>query len=200
MAKYTGPKEKLFRNWGVKELSNRKLTSSMRQNASGQHGAVRKKLSEYALHLNEKQKIRLTYLVSEKQFAKYYSEAARRKGVTGTILLQLLESRLDNVLFKAGFGITRSQSRQIVNHGHVLVNGKKVDIPSYILKAGDVITVKTRSASFLKSVLEAIDMACAPAWMTIDKEALKITFDRLPEREELDPDFKEQLVIEYYSK
>ena len=200
MAKYTGPKEKLFRNWGVKELSNRKLTSSMRQNASGQHGAVRKKLSEYALHLNEKQKIRLTYLVSENQFAKYYSEAARRKGVTGTILLQLLESRLDNVLFKAGFGITRSQSRQIVNHGHVLVNGKKVDIPSYILKAGDVITVKTRSASFLKSVLEAIDMACAPAWMTIDKEALKITFDRLPEREELDPDFKEQLVIEYYSK
>ena len=107
---------------------------------------------------------------------------------------------MDNVLFKAGFGITRSQSRQIVNHGHVLVNGKKVDIPSYILKAGDVITVKTRSASFLKSVLEAIDMACAPAWMTIDKEALKITFDRLPEREELDPDFKEQLVIEYYSK
>ena len=200
MARYTGPKNKLFRNWGVKDLSNRKLTSSMRQTASGQHGAVRKKLSEYALHLNEKQKIRLTYLVSEKQFAKYYHEAARRKGVTGTLLLQLLESRLDNVLYRAGFGVTRSQSRQIVNHGHVLVNGKKVDIPSYLVKAGDVITVKSRSAAFIKTVIESIDLACAPAWMTIDKEALKITFDRLPEREELDPDFKEQLVIEYYSK
>ena len=200
MARYTGPTNKLFRNYGVKDLSNRKLTSSMRQNASGQHGAVRKKLSEYAIHLNEKQKIRLTYLVSEKQFAKYYSEAARRKGVTGTILLQILESRLDNVLFRAGFGITRKQTRQIVNHGHVLVNDKKVDIPSYLVKAGDVITVKSRSAAFMKGVGEMIDMACAPAWMTIDKEALKITFDRIPEREELDPDFKEQLVIEYYSK
>ncbi len=200
MARYTGPTNKLFRNKGVKDLSNRKLTSSMRQTASGQHGADRKKPSEYAIHLNEKQKIRLTYLVSEKQFAKYYQEAARRKGVTGTILLQILESRLDNVLFRAGFGITRKQTRQIVNHGHVLVNGKKVDIPSFLVKAGDVITVKSRSESFLKSVNEMIDMACAPAWMTIDKEALKITFDRIPEREELDPDFKEQLVIEYYSK
>ena len=200
MARYTGPTNKLFRNYGVKDLSNRKLTSSMRQNASGQHGAVRKKLSEYAIHLNEKQKIRLTYLVSEKQFAKYYQEAARRKGVTGTILLQILESRLDNVLFRAGFGITRKQTRQIVNHGHVLVNGKKVDIPSYLVKAGDVINIKSRSEAFLKNVNEMIDMACAPAWMTIDKEALKITFDRIPEREELDPDFKEQLVIEYYSK
>ena len=115
-------------------------------------------------------------------------------------MLQLLESRLDNVLYKAGFGITRKQTRQIVNHGHVLVNGKKVDIPSYLLKAGDVVTVKTRSTGFMKSVSEMIDMACAPAWMTIDKEAQKITFDRIPEREELDPEIKEQLVIEYYSK
>ena len=200
MARYTEPTNKLFRNKKVKDLSNRKLTSSMRQNASGQHGAVRKKLSEYALHLVEKQKIRFTYLVSEKQFAKYYNEAARRKGVTGTILLQLLESRLDNVLFRAGLGITRKQTRQIVNHGHVLVNDKKVDIPSYLVKAGDVITIKSKSSAFLKSVTELIDMACAPAWMTIDKDALKITFDRIPEREELDSEFKEQLVIEYYSK
>lgn len=200
MARYTGPNNKLYRNKKVSDISNRKLTSSMRQSASGQHGAVRKKLSEYALHLAEKQKIRFTYLVSEKQFAKYYNEAARRKGVTGTILLQLLESRLDNILYRAGFGITRKQSRQIVNHGHVLVNGKKTDIPSYIVKAGDVITVKSKSAAFLKNVTELIDMACAPAWMTIDKEALKITFDRIPEREEFAPDFKEQLVIEYYSK
>ena len=201
MARYTGPTNKLFRNYGVKDLSNRKLTSSMRQHASGQHGAVRKKLSEYAIHLNEKQKIRLTYLVSEKQFVRYYNEAARRKGVTGTILLQLLESRLDNILFRAGFGITRKQTRQIVNHGHVLVNDKKVDVPSYLLKAGDVITVKSKSVDFVKKqVIEMIDMPCAPAWLTIDKDALKITFDRIPERNELDSEFKEQLVIEYYSK
>ena len=201
MARYTGPTNKLFRNYGVTELSNRKLTSSMRQTESGQHGAMRKKLSEYALHLNEKQKIRLTYLLSEKQFAKYYNEATRRKGVTGTLLLQLLEWRLDNVLFKAGFGITRKQSRQIVNHGHILVNDKKVDVPSYLLKAGDVITVKSKSVDFVKKqVIEMIDMPCAPAWLTIDKDALKITFDRIPERNELDSEFKEQLVIEYYSK
>ncbi len=200
MARYTGPTNKLFRNKRVKDLSNRKLTTSMRQTASGQHGAMKKKLSEYAIHLSEKQKIRFTYLVSEAQFRRYYNEATRRKGVTGTILLQILESRLDNILFRAGFGITRKQTRQIVNHGHVLVNGKKVDIPSYLVKAGDVITVKTRSAKYLQDVISMIDMACAPAWMTIDKEALKITFDRIPERAELDPELKEQLVIEYYSK
>jgi len=200
MARYTGPNNKLFRNYGVKDLSNRKLTSSMRQNASGQHGAVRKKLSEYALHLNEKQKIRMTYLVGEKQFAKYYQLASRKKGVTGTILLQLLESRLDNVLFRAGFGITRKQSRQIVNHGHVLVNGKKVDVASYLLKPTDVITIKARSADYLKLIFSMIDLSCAPAWLTVDHENLKITFERVPEREELDPEIKEQLVIEYYSK
>lgn len=200
MARYTGPGNKLFRNYGVKEVSNRKLTSSMRQTHSGQHGAAKKKLSDYAVHLNEKQKIRLTYLVTEKQFAKYYNNAARKTGVTGTILLQMLESRLDNVLFRAGFAITRKQARQIVNHGHVLVNGKKVDIPSYLVKPQDVITVKQRSAEFVKNVSEMIDMAINPAWISIDKAAQKITFDRIPEREELDPEFKEQLVIEYYSK
>ncbi len=200
MARYTGPTNKLFRNYGVKDLSNRKLVSSFRQQASGQHGAARKKLSDYAIHLNEKQKIRLTYLVSEKQFAKYYNEAARRSGVTGSILLQLLESRLDNVVYRAGFAITRKQSRQIVNHGHVLVNGKRVDIPSFLVKPNDVITVKMKSSDFVKNVIESIDMAIAPAWMSIDKAAQKITFDRIPEREELDPDFREQLVIEYYSK
>ena len=199
MAKYTGPSNKLFRNFGVTDLSNRKLVSSLRQTASGQHGAARKKLSDYAIHLNEKQKIRLTYLVSEKQFAKYYNKAARTKGVTGTVLLQFLERRVDNVLFRAGFATTRKQARQIVNHGHVLVNGKKVDIPSYLVKAGDEITIRTRSAEFVKSVMEPLDVA-GPAWMTVDTNAQKIVFDRIPEREELDPEFKEQLVIEYYSK
>ena len=200
MAKYTGPSNKLFRNYGVTDLSNRKLVSSLRQNASGQHGAARKKLSEYAIHLNEKQKIRLTYLLSEKQFVRYYNEASRRKGVTGTILLQLLESRLDNIVFRTGYAITRKQARQIVNHGHVLVNGKRVDRPSYIVKPGEVITFKSGSSDFIKSVNESIDLALAPAWMTIDKDALKVTFDRIPEREEIDPELKEQLVIEYYSK
>lgn len=200
MARYTGPSNKLYRNFGVTDLSNRKLVSSLRQNASGQHGAMRKKLSDYALHLKEKQKIRLTYLVSEKQFAKYYNNAAKKKGVTGTILLQTLESRLDNVLFRAGFTATRKQSRQIVNHGHVLVNGKKVDIPSFLVKAGDVISVRAKSVDYLKTVIEPIDTAISPAWLTQDRDALKITFDRIPEREELDPEFKEQLVIEYYSK
>ena len=200
MAKYTGPSNKLFRNYGVTDLSNRKLVSSLRQNASGQHGAARKKLSEYAIHLNEKQKIRLTYLLSEKQFVRYYNEASRSKGVTGTVLLQLLESRLDNILYRTGFAITRKQARQIVNHGHVLVNGKRVDIPSYTVKAGDVITFNSSSSEFVKNVAESIDLALAPAWITIDKEAMKVTFDRIPEREELDPELKEQLVIEYYSK
>ena len=200
MAKYTGPTNKLFRNYGVKDLSNRKLTTSMRQNASGQHGAVRKKASDYALQLKAKQTIRMTYLVSEKQFAKYYEKASRKTGVTGTIMLQTLESRLDNVLFRAGFAITRRQARQIVNHAHVLVNGKKVDIPSYLLKAGDVVTVRENSKQFVKSVIEQIDLALNYAWLTVDSNALSITFDRIPEREELDPEFKEQLVIEFYSK
>ncbi len=200
MARYTGPTNKLYRNFGVKDLSNRKLTSSMRQNSSGQHGAMRKKASDYALQLKEKQKIRLTYLVSEKQFAKYYQTASRKTGVTGTIMLQMLESRLDNVIFRAGFAVTRRQARQIVNHGHVLVNGKKVDIPSYLLKAGDEVTVKTNSQNYIKNVQESIDMALSFAWLNVDKAAQKIVFDRVPQREEMDPEFKEQLVIEYYSK
>lgn len=200
MARYKGPTNKLYRNYRVTDLSNTKLISSLRQNASGQHGAARKKLSDYALHLKEKQKIRLTYIVSEKQFAKYYNDAARKKGVTGTILLQVLESRLDNIIFKAGFANNRKQSRQIVSHGHVLVNGKRVDIPSYLVKPNDIITVRAKSSDFVKTVVEPIKSIAAPSWMTVDKDALKITFERIPEREELDPDFKEHLVIEYYSK
>ena len=200
MAKYTGPTNKLFRNYGVKDLSNRKLTTSMRQTASGQHGALRKKNSDYALQLKAKQTIRMTYLVSEKQFVKYYENASRKTGVTGTIMLQTLESRLDNVIYRAGFAITRRQARQIVNHAHVLVNGKKVDIPSYLLKAGDVVTVRENSKEFVKNVIASIDLALNYAWLTVDRNELKITFDRIPQREELDPEFKEQLVIEYYSK
>ena len=158
MARYTGPTNKLFRNYGVKDLSARKLVSSMTQYASGQHGQNRKKVSEYALHLKEKQKIRLTYLVSEKQFRKYYERANRKTGVTGTILLQLLETRLDNVLYRAGFSVTRRQSRQLVGHGHLLVNDKKVDIPSYIIKEGDVIKVRAKSSQVFKDIIEMVDL------------------------------------------
>ncbi|MDD3420088.1 MAG: 30S ribosomal protein S4 [Candidatus Gastranaerophilales bacterium] len=200
MARYTGPSNKLFRNYGVKDISAKQLISEMTPYASGQHGQARKKVSDYAIHLNEKQKIRLTYLVSEKQFAKYYHKASRKNGVTGTILLQILESRLDNVLYRAGFSTTRRQSRQLVNHGHVLINGKKVDIPSYLVKPTDVITIREKSKELFKGLVEYVDAAAAPAWLSTDKSDLKVTFDRLPEREELDPEFKEQLVIEYYSK
>ena len=202
MARYTGPTNKLFRNKRVKDLSNRTLTSSMRQTASGQHGAVRKKQSEYALHLAEKQKIRFTYLVSEKQFAKYYKEAARRKGVTGTILLQILESRLDNILFRAGFGVTRRQSRQIVNHGHVLVNGKKVDIPSYLVKAGDVITVREnkKDNSTIKLNAEESSKRPIPAWLERDSENLSGKVIRLAAREDIDLPIEEHLIVELYSK
>lgn len=200
MARYTGPSNKLFRNYGVKDISAKQLISEMTPYASGQHGQARKKVSDYAIHLNEKQKIRLTYLVSEKQFAKYYHKASRKNGVTGTILLQILESRLDNVLYRAGFSTTRRQSRQLVNHGHVLINGKKVDIPSYLVKPTDVITIREKSKELFKGLVEYVDAAAAPAWLSTDKTDLKVTFDRLPEREELDPEFKEQLVIEYYSK
>jgi len=200
LARYSGPTNKLFRNYGVKDLSNRKLTVSMRTTPSGQHGGARKKPSEYSLQLKEKQKIRMTYIVNEKQFAKYYVKAAKSKGVTGTVLLQMLESRLDNVIYRAGFAITRKQSRQIVNHGHVLVNDKKVDIPSYLLKEGDVVTIKSKSNAYVKTVQDSIDLALNYAWLNVDRKTQKIVYERTPAREEMDPEFKEQLVIEFYSK
>ena len=135
MSRYTGPNNKLFRNKKVKDLSNRKLTSSMRQSASGQHGAARKKPSEYAIHLSEKQKIRFTYLVSEKQFANTYAKASKKPGAAGENFLIMLESRLDNIVYRMGLARTRRGARQLVNHGHILVDGKKVDIASFQVKS-----------------------------------------------------------------
>jgi len=195
MAKSKGPVLKRCRSLGI-DPTYLGYDKKSNKNPKASH----RKVSEYGLQLKEKQKTKFVYGVQERQFRGYFEEASRRKGITGTILLQILESRLDNVLFRAGFGATRKQSRQIVNHGHALVNGKKVDIPSYLVKAGDVITIKARSNDYLKTVMSAIDLSLAPAWLTVDKDALKITFERLPQREEMDPDFKEQLVIEYYSK
>ena len=136
----------------------------------------------------------------EKQFANYFEKASKSKELTGFALIKLLECRLDNLVYRLGFANSIRQARQMVVHGHILVNGKKVDIPSYLVKAGDVITIKSRSNEYLKTVMSTIDLSCAPAWITVDAEALKVTFERIPQREELDPDFKEQLVIEYYSK
>ena len=200
MSRYTGSSYKQARRVGF-SISETGKELARRPYGPGQHGNDRKgKLSDYGNQLKEKQKVRFMYGVNERQFKKTFKEAEKMKGIQGTNFLRLLESRLDNILFRAGFGITRKQTRQIVNHGHVLVNGKKVDIPSYLVKAGDVITIKSRSNEYLKTVMSTIDLSCAPAWITVDAEALKVTFERIPQREELDPDFKEQLVIEYYSK
>ena len=202
MAKYTGPTNKLFRNYGVKDLSNRKLTTSMRQHASGQHGAARKKNSDYALQLKAKQNIRMTYLVSEKQFAKYYETATRKTGVTGTIMLQTLESRLDNVIYKAGFAITRRQARQIVNHSQIAVNGKKVNIASYLVKPGDVISVREtkQDNGCIKANVEANANRPIPAWLEKNKENMSGKVLRLASRDDIDIALEEHLIVELYSK
>ena len=206
MARYKDEQCRICRREGQKlflkgaRCYSDKCSVTRRNYAPGQHGQKRTKLSEYGTQLREKQKTRSFYGVGEKQFRKYFEMASNKKGITGTNLLQILESRLDNVVYRLGLGASRPQARQIVTHGNIEVNGKKVDIASYLVKPGDVVTVKSRSSKYLNDVIGMIDMACAPAWMTIDKDALKITFDRIPEREELDPEIKEQLVIEYYSK
>lgn len=200
MARYTGPSYKQARRVGF-SITETGKELARRPYGPGQHGKDRKgKLSDYGTQLKEKQKVRFMYGLNERQFRKTFDEAAKLQGIHGTNFLRLLESRLDNLVYRAGFASTRRGARQLVNHGHVTVNGKKVDIPSYLLKPGDVVTVKAKSSDYLKNVMATIDLSCAPAWVTVDNDTLKITFDRVPEREELDPDFKEQLVIEYYSK
>lgn len=207
MARYTGPvckkcrneEQKLFLK-GERCYSN-KCSVAKRPYGSGQHGQSKKKMSEYAVHLREKQKVRNSYLVLEKQFARYFEEAERKAGVTGTTLLQLLELRFDNVLYQAGLVSSRKQSRQLIRHGHFLINGRKVDIPSYRLKIGDVISVKAKSEKLIKEIIEAQSVAAAgPRWLNSDKSALKVRVESLPEREDLSANIKEQLIIEYYSK
>lgn len=205
MARHTKPVCKLCRNEGKKlflkgnRCSSNKCGFEKRAYGSGQHGQARKKLSEYAIQLREKNKLRRSYLVTEKQFLSYFKEAERKDGVTGTILLQLLESRLDNVIFRSGLVQSRPQARQLVRHRHFLVNGGIVDIPSYRVKAGDKITVKDRSKKLVKTMSEDTPVMTAQ-WITADKENLALSFDSLPSREDLDPTVKEQLIIEYYSR
>ena len=162
----------------------------------------RKKQSEYGMQLTEKQKVKFIYGVLEKQFRKYYVMATKRQGITGTMLLQILESRLDNVVFRLGLAITRREARQIVNHGHILVNGHRVDIPSYLVKQGDVITVKekTKNSDRMKDIVEANSSRGIPKWLDMDKNTLTGKVVRLAEREDIDFDVQEHLIVELYSK
>lgn len=206
MARHTESVCKICRNEGKKlflkgdRCNSAKCAVTKRPYGSGQHGQNRKKLSEYAIHLREKQKCRFSYLVSEKQFSRYFQIAAGKTGVTGTVLLQLLESRFDNVVAKAGFTAGRKQSRQLIRHRHFLINGRIVDIPSYRLKAGDKISVKKGSEELIKSIIDSLTPIEGVNWLEYDKTALKLTVKSLPEREDIDPTVKEQLIVEYYSK
>jgi small subunit ribosomal protein S4 len=169
---------------------------------SGPHGQGRPvKKSEYAIQLREKQKVRRTYAVSEKQFKKYYDVAAHHTGVTGTLLFQILESRLDNVIYRSGLVPSRAQARQMIGHGHFLVDGKKVDIPSFQVKPGQLVTVKEKSKSLIKSLTEhQSSLPPAPRWMEMDKDALAIKVMARVEREDVDANIKEALIVEYYSR
>lgn len=162
----------------------------------------RKKQSEYGIQLNEKQKVKFIYGILEKQFRKYYVMATKQSGITGQNLLQILESRLDNVVFRLGLANTRKEARQIVNHGHILVNGKKVDIPSYLIKPGDVVGVreKSKSNARMKEILEDNEKKVIPKWLSMDKTKLEGRVLQLSDREDIDYDVEEHLIVELYSK
>ncbi len=170
--------------------------------APGQHGQKRRKDTEYGLQLREKQKVKRIYGVFEKQFRRYFVIASRKKGVTGETLLQLLEQRLDNTVYRMGFAESRTQARQVVRHGQVLVNGKKVDIPSYTLKAGDkvMITEKYKENVILKKSLEQLQKRGVPEWLEIDTDTLSGVFKKVPTKEEIALPVEEQLIVELYSK
>jgi small subunit ribosomal protein S4 len=203
MARYTGPTDKISRRFGVPLFGPSKALER-RAYPPGQHGmrSGRRKRSDYAIALSEKQKLRFQYGVLEKQFRRYYEEASRRRGITGDILIQLLELRLDNVCYRLGIGNTRRASRQFVNHGHILVNGRRVDIPSYQCKAGDEIQVSdaNRSRQLAMRMLDMTQSRPVLDWLTMDRDKLSGSVSRVPDREEVDPMVNEQLVVELYSR
>lgn len=203
MARYIGPTDRINRRYGVALFGPSKALER-RPYPPGQTGArgARRKQSDYAIALGEKQKLRLQYGLLEKQFRKYFAEAQRRQGITGDTLVQLLETRLDNVVYRLGFGNTRRAARQFVNHGHILVNGGRVDIPSYACKPGDVISVKASSKSQQLANRMVDSTAAAPImdWLTRDQDNLTGTIDRFPEAEEINTQVNVQLVVELYSR
>jgi small subunit ribosomal protein S4 len=158
------------------------------------------RVSEYAMQLREKQKVKRIYGILEKQFRKYYEEAARMKGDTGNILVGILEKRLDNVVYRSGLGTSRNQARQLVNHGHFRVNGKRVDIPSFIVKEGDVISVKKDTSAYFKNLRENLKGAQVPSWLNLDEKKLEIKVNAKPNEKETDLDVNIHQVVEYYSK
>ena len=200
MARYTGPSYKQARRVGFSVLENGK-DIARRPYGPGQHGADRKgKLSNYGVQLTEKQKIRFTYGISEKQLKKTFERAAKLKGIHGENILKLLESRLDNIVYRMGLASTRSGARQFVNHGHVSVNGRKVDIPSYQVKPGDVVAVRENSKDH-KAMKESLEKVTKTVdYVSFDKNKLEGTYIRLPERSELSSDVNESLVVEFYNK
>ena len=200
MSRYTGPANKKSRRVGFSTLENGKDLAK-RPYKPGQHGQDRKaKASNYSIQLNEKQKVKFTYGLNEKQFRLLFNKAGKMQGIHGENFLRLLESRLDNIVYRMGISRTRRGARQIVNHGHILVNGKKVDIPSYMVKPGDVISVKESSKDHkaIKEALEAINNTVE--FVTFDKNKLEGTYVRLPERSELSSDINEALIVEFYSR
>ncbi|HDL42137.1 MAG TPA: 30S ribosomal protein S4 [Actinobacteria bacterium] len=201
MARYTGPRTKVSRRARQLLDENKAKYFDRRPYPPGEHGRGRIRESLYQTQLREKQKLRFIYGVLEKQFRRYYKEASRQGGITGESLMVILETRLDNVVYRSGLAATRPQARQLVNHAHFQVNGKKVDIPSFQVSAGDVVTVKERSRNALpiQHSVDTIDRV-APEWMTVDKMDRKIAIDAMPTREQIDTDIKEQLIVELYSK
>ncbi|ABL98448.1 MULTISPECIES: 30S ribosomal protein S4 [Shewanella] len=206
MARYLGPKLKLSRREGTDlflKSGVRAIDSKCKlETAPGQHGARKPRLSEYGTQLREKQKVRRIYGVLEKQFRNYYKEAARLKGNTGENLLQLLETRLDNVVYRMGFGSTRAEARQLVSHKSVMVNGRVVNIPSFKVSANDVVSIreKSRTQARIKAALEVAAQREKPTWVEVDAAKMEGAFKRLPERSDLSADINEQLIVELYSK
>lgn len=207
MARYTGPKCRLSRREGADLLLKsraRPLDSKCKlETPPGQHGARRqRRMSDYALQLREKQKLRRMYGVLEKQFRNYYAKAAQKKGATGENLLKALECRLDNVVYRMGFGSTRAESRQLVSHKAIMVNGRCVNIPSYQIKPSDVIAIrdKAKKQARIQDSLTVAEQYGFPDWVEVDAGKMEGVFKAVPEREELPPDISEQLVVELYSK
>ncbi len=208
MARYTGAVCRQCRREGKKlflkgeRCYSEKCSIGIREYAPGQHGQGRKKSSEYGLQLRAKQTARRFYGVQESQFRHYFEVAERKQGITGDNLLRILESRLDNVVYRVGFASSRKEARQLVGHGHFEVNGKRVDIASYLLKAGDVVTLceKSRGSDKFKAIIEANSSKPVPEWITVNREQYSAQVVNLPTREQIEAPVEEQLIVEFYSR